>query len=62
MYRKQLNADFVFKDHSLIRFVAVAILEECCMSTADMQWLIHTGERVDVHGPFVRLRMLQFIS
>ena len=30
--------------------VAVAILEECCMTSADMQWLFHSDERIVAHG------------
>ena len=31
----------------------VAILEESCMASADMQWLFYSGERIVVHGPLV---------
>ena len=33
--------------------VAVAILEECCRASADMQWLFFSGERIVAHGPLV---------
>ena len=31
--------------------VAVAMLEECCMSSADMQWLFDSGKQIMAHGP-----------
>ena len=31
--------------------VAVAVLEECCMAFANMQWLFLSGERIVAHGP-----------
>ena len=31
----------------------MAILEECCMASADMQWLIYSGERILAHGHLV---------
>ena len=33
--------------------VAVAVLEECCMATAGMQWLFYSGEQIVAHGPLV---------
>ena len=32
----------------MVKFVlvAVAILEECCMASADMQWLFYSGGRI----------------
>ena len=33
--------------------VAVAILEECCMVSADMQWLFYSGEQIMAHRPLV---------
>ena len=34
-------------------FVAVAILEDCCMGSADMQLLFYSGEQIVAHGPLV---------
>ena len=31
----------------------VAILEESCMASADMQWLFYSGEQMVALGPFV---------
>ena len=31
----------------------MAILEESCMASADMQWLFYSSERVMAHGPLV---------
>ena len=31
----------------------MAILEECCMASADMQWLFYSGEQIVVYGPLV---------
>ena len=36
--------------------LAVAILEEFCMASADMQWPICSGERIMAHGPLVYFR------
>ena len=33
--------------------VAVAILKECCMASADMQILFYSDERIVAHGPLV---------
>ena len=33
--------------------VAVAILEECCMASAVMQWLFYSVEQVVAHWPLV---------
>ena len=33
--------------------VAVAVLEECCMASVDMQLLLYSGERILAHGPLV---------
>ena len=35
--------------------VAVAMLEECCMASADMQWLFYSGEQIMAHGHLVLL-------
>ena len=34
-----------------IRVLVVAILEECCLASADMQWLFYSGEQMAAHGP-----------
>ena len=34
----------------------VAILEESCMASADMQWSFYSGEQIVVHGPLVHIR------
>ena len=31
----------------------MAILEECCIASADMQWLFYSGERIVGHGPLI---------
>ena len=36
--------------------VAVAILEECCMSSVDMKWLFYSSEGIMAHGLLVRFR------
>ena len=40
-----------FRRSQISVLVAVAILVECCMASADMQWLIYSGERIEAHGP-----------
>ena len=32
---------------------AVAVLKECCMASADMQWLFYSGEQIVAHRPLV---------
>ena len=40
----------LFSHHGQIYvLVAVAKPEECCMASADMQWLIYSGERIVAH-------------
>ena len=31
----------------------MAILEESCMASADMQWPFYSGEQIVAHGPLV---------
>ena len=45
---------FVFLK-GIFLFVAVATLDECCMSSEDIQWLIHSGEQTVALGPLVFL-------
>ena len=33
--------------------IAVAILEECCMASADTQWLFYSVEQIVAHWPLV---------
>ena len=33
--------------------VTVVIFEECCMASADMQWLFYSDKRIVAHGPLV---------
>ena len=40
--------------------VAVAVLKECCMASADMQWLFYLGERIMARGPLVFYVFLTF--
>ena len=37
----------------IFALVAVAILEECYMASADMQWLFYSGERSMAHEPLI---------
>ena len=32
---------------------AVAILDECCRASADMQWPFYSGKRIVTHEPLV---------
>ena len=32
-----------------VKFVSVAVLEECCMASADTQWLFYPSERIVTH-------------
>ena len=45
----------LFTAQSISVLVAVAILEEFCMASADMQWPICSGERIVAHGLLVFL-------
>ena len=31
-------------------------LKECCMASADMQWLLYSGEQIVAYGPLVSLQ------
>ena len=43
-----------FLRHSQVSvLVAVAILEECYMAFADMQWLFYSGEQIVAYEPIV---------
>ena len=33
--------------------VAMTGLEKCCITSAHLQWLFHSGERAVAHGPLV---------
>ena len=36
----------------ILSFVAMTGLEKCCITSAyNLQWLFHSGERADAHGP-----------
>ena len=49
-----LGSPLTFLQHGQICvLVAVAILEECCMASADMQWVFYSGERIVIHRPLV---------
>ena len=49
-----LGLPLTFSQHSQISvLIAVATLEECCMTSSDVQRLIYSGERIVVHGPLV---------
>ena len=52
-----LGWPLTFLPHSQISVLVVAILEECCMASADMQSLFYSGEQIGVHGPFVFLSL-----
>ena len=44
----------IFLRHGQISVpVAVAILEECCIASADTQWLFYSGERIVARVPLV---------
>ena len=37
----------------IFSLVAMIGLEKCCITSAYLQWLCHSGERVVAHGPLV---------
>ena len=39
----------------ILSFVAVTGLEKCCITSAYLQWLFHSGERAVARGPLVLL-------
>ena len=51
------NTFFCFKTETtqmlILSLAAMTGLEKCCITSAYLQWLFHSGERVMAHGPFV---------
>ena len=39
----------------IFSLVAMIGLEKCCITSACLQWLCHSGERTVAHGPLVSL-------
>ena len=37
----------------ILSLVAMTGLEKCCITSAYLQWLFHSGERDVAHGPLV---------
>ena len=37
----------------IFSLVATTGLEKCCITSAYLQWLCHSGERILAHGPLV---------
>ena len=37
----------------IVSLVAMIGLEKCCITSACLQWLCHSGERIVAHGPLV---------
>ena len=48
-----LGRPLTFLQYDQISVLDVAILEECCMSSPDMQWLFYSGEWIVAQGPLV---------
>ena len=42
----------------IFSLVAMTGLEKCCITSAYLQWLCHSGERPVAHGPLVFLSQL----
>ena len=43
----------VLQTPALISLVVMIGLEKCCITSACLQWLCHTGERTVARGPLV---------
>ena len=42
----------------ILSLVAMTGLEKCCIASAYLQWLFHSGEQAVAHGPFVKKEYL----
>ena len=43
----------------IFSLVAMIGLEKCCITSACLQWLCHSGERIVAHGPLVKAALFQ---
>ena len=46
---------------ALVSLVAMTGLEECCITSAYLQWLCHSGEQPVARGPLV-IREVTFVT
>ena len=44
----------------IFSLVVMIGLEKCCITSACLQWLCHSGERTMAHGPLVNIIIMKF--
>ena len=46
----------------IFSLVAMIGLAKCCITSACLQWLCHSGERIVAHGPLVKVSLHNIFS